>query len=83
MRLATSLSNNDQDYAMTYPPPYPGTPQGQGNSSGSPYDPYAMYGQLPANTPYSETPYGQAPTPTDQASYTSPEQLLRDRKSVV
>lgn len=67
---------------MTYPPPYPGAPQGQGNSSGSPYDPYAMYGQLPANTPYSETPYGQAPTPTDQASYTSPEQLAIPTQSV-
>ena len=81
MRLATSLSNNDQDYAMTYPPPYPGAPQGQGNSSGSPYDPYAMYGRHPANTPYSETPYGQAPTPTDQASYTSPDQLATPPQS--
>ena len=82
MRLATSLSNNDQDYAMTYPPPYPGAPQGQGNSSGSQYDPYAMYGQLPANTPYSGAPYGQAPTPADQASYASPEQLAIPTQSV-
>ena len=82
MRLATSLSNNDQDYAMTYPPPYPGAPQGQGNSSGSPYDPYAMYGQHPANTPYSGAPYGQAPTPADQASYASPEQLAIPTQSV-
>ena len=81
MRLATSLSNNDQDYAMTYPPPYPGAPQGQGNSSGSPYDPYAMYGQHPANTPYSGAPYGQAPTPADQASYASPEQLATPPQS--
>ena len=82
MRLATSLSNNDQDYAMTYPPPYPGAPQGQGNTSASPYDPYAMYGQHPANTPYSGAPYGQAPTPADQASYASPEQLAIPTQSV-
>lgn len=69
---------------MTYPPPHPGAPQGQG-SAGSPYAPYAMYGQQPANAPYAPyagAPHGQAPTPAGQAAYLPPEQLAIPTQSV-
>ncbi|WP_315583880.1 annexin A7 [Actinomyces viscosus] len=60
---------------MTYPSPQPGPPQGHGGSPGSPSSPYAAYGQQPVGAPLSGAPYGQAPTPTGQASYMPPEQL--------
>ena len=68
---------------MTYPPAYPGPPQGYNGPSSPQYPPQAAYGQPPVSAPQGGATYGQAPTPAGHGAYTPPAQSAIPTQSVV
>ena len=68
---------------MTYPPAYPGPPQGYNGPSSPQYPPQAAYGQPPVSAPQGGAAYGQAPTPAGHGAYMPPAQSAIPTQSVV
>lgn len=68
---------------MTYPPAYPGPPQGYNGPSSPQYPPQAAYGQPPVSAPQGGATYGRAPTPAGHGAYMPPAQSAIPTQSVV
>ena len=68
---------------MTYPPAYPGPPQGYNGPSSPQYPPQAAYGRPPVSAPQGGAAYGQAPTPAGHGAYMPPAQSAIPTQSVV
>ena len=68
---------------MTYPPAYPGPPQGYNGPSSPQYPPQAAYGRPPVSAPQGGATYGQAPTPAGHGAYMPPAQSAIPTQSVV
>ena len=68
---------------MTYPPAYPGPPQGHSGPPNPSHTPQPAFGPPPASAPQGGMTYGQAPAPVGHGAYMPPEQSAIPTQSMV